>query len=70
MSLGWNILLPMALVQIVMTAVVGVLLPVDRYIAGIITFLIGAAIVVVVAARNSRPSQAGRSVTLVKKTAE
>jgi NADH-quinone oxidoreductase subunit H len=69
MTLGWTILLPLALVQVAMTAVLGVLLPADRYISAIISLVIGAVLIGVVSARNSQPKQAGRSVTLVKKSA-
>jgi NADH-quinone oxidoreductase subunit H len=71
MTLGWKILLPLALVQVTITAITGVFLPAidQRYLAAIITFVIGLALIVIVAARNSRPAQAGRSVTLVKKSA-
>jgi NADH-quinone oxidoreductase subunit H len=67
MRLGWTVLLPLALVQIVLVAVLGVLLPEQPLISTIIGFIVGVAVVVVVAARNSRPVQAGSTVTLVKK---
>jgi NADH-quinone oxidoreductase subunit H len=66
MSLGWKVLLPLALVQVVLTAVLGVLVP-DRYISAAISLVIGLVVLVVVAARSSQPKQAGRTITLVKK---
>jgi NADH-quinone oxidoreductase subunit H len=66
MSLGWKVLLPLALVQVVLTAVLGVLVP-DRYISAAISLVIGLIVLVVVAARSSQPKQAGRTITLVKK---
>jgi NADH-quinone oxidoreductase subunit H len=69
MRLGWMILLPLALVQVVVTAVSGVLVP-DRTLNAVIGFVIGLVVVMVVATRNSRPKQAGSSVTMIKKAVE
>lgn len=51
MHLGWLVLLPMALFNIAMTAVINVLVP-DKYIGGIIALVIGVAVVVFVTTRS------------------
>ncbi len=66
MSLGWKVLLPMAIINVVVTAVLNVLLPDQRYVVGIIGFVVGAA-VIVIASRVSRPAYRKPEVTLVKK---
>jgi NADH-quinone oxidoreductase subunit H len=66
MSLGWKVLLPLALVQVVITAVLGVFIT-DRITSALISLVIGIVIVVVTASRNSRPNRAASNITLVKK---
>lgn len=68
MHLGWKILLPMALFNVAMTAVVNVLIP-DKIISGIIAFVIGVVVVVGVSAVNGPRKPALGQVTLVKKGA-
>jgi hypothetical protein len=46
-----------------------VLVP-DRTLNAVIGFVIGLVVVMVVATRNSRPKQAGSSVTMIKKAVE
>jgi NADH-quinone oxidoreductase subunit H len=67
MHLGWKILLPMALFNIVLTAVLNVLVP-DRYISGGIAFLIGLVVVIGVAASQG-PRKPASEVTLVNNPA-
>ncbi len=52
MHLGWKVLLPLALFNVVITAVVNVLVPDSRWIAGIILFVIGVITVAVVTSRS------------------
>lgn len=68
MHLGWKILLPMALFNVAMTAVVNVLIP-DKIISGIIAFVIGVVVVVGVSVVNGPRKPALGQVTLVKKGA-
>jgi NADH-quinone oxidoreductase subunit H len=68
MNLGWKILLPMALFNVAMTAVVNVLVP-DKIISGIIAFVIGVVVVVGVSVVNGPRKPAVGQVTLVKKSA-
>lgn len=65
MVLGWQILLPMALVNIVNTAVLGVFLP-DRWMNAIVSFVLGL-IVVLVTARYGQPTRPQSTVSMVKK---
>ena len=67
MYLGWKILLPMALFNVALTAVLNVLIG-DRYISGIIAFVIGLVVVVGVARLNSSGKPTSE-VTLIKKEA-
>ncbi|KPV47326.1 NADH-quinone oxidoreductase, partial [Kouleothrix aurantiaca] len=67
MNLGWKILLPMALFNVAMTAVVNVLVP-DKIISGIIAFVIGVVVVVGVSVVNGPRKPAVGQVTLVKKS--
>ena len=67
MDLGWKVLLPMGLVNITVTAVLGVLLPDQPLVAAVVGFVIGAVVVVVASRRGPRPRREG--VTLVKKPA-
>jgi len=65
MHLGWKILMPMALFNIALTAVLNVLIP-DRYISGGIAFVIGLVVVLAVAF-VSGPRKPASEVTLVNK---
>jgi NADH-quinone oxidoreductase subunit H len=65
MFLGWKVLLPMALFNVALTAVVNVLLP-DRYIGGVVLFVIGLVVVVAVATLAG-PRKPQREVTLVNR---
>jgi NADH-quinone oxidoreductase subunit H len=65
MYLGWKVLLPMALFNVALTAVVNVLLP-DRYIGGAVLFVIGLVVVVAVATLAG-PRKPQREVTLVNR---
>jgi NADH-quinone oxidoreductase subunit H len=67
MYLGWKVLLPMALFNIVLTAVLNVLVP-DRYIAGVIAFVIGLVVVIGVALVEG-PRKPSSEVTLVNRSA-
>ena len=68
MKLGWLVLLPLALVNVVVTAVLGVFVP-DRLLNGILGFVIGL-VVLFAAASIGRPKVAQRTVTLVEKQAQ
>jgi NADH-quinone oxidoreductase subunit H len=68
MSLGWKVLMPMALFNIALTAVINVLIA-DRYIAGGISFVIGLAVVLAVAFVGG-PRKPATEVTMVNKPAE
>lgn len=68
MNLGWKTLLPLALVQVAITAVIGVLVPADRVVSGIISFVIGLIILLAVATRSNKPAAARNTVTLVNRT--
>ena len=69
MNLGWKILLPMALFNVAMTAIVNVFVT-DRYIGGIISFVLGLVVVVAVATFTGPRKPAASSVTMIKKSAE
>jgi NADH-quinone oxidoreductase subunit H len=68
MDLGWKVLLPMALVNVVITALIGVLLPGQPLLGALIGFLAGAAVVFLAARRGPRVPREG--VTLVGRTVE
>jgi NADH-quinone oxidoreductase subunit H len=68
MGLGWKVLMPMALFNIALTAVINVLIP-DRYIAGGISFVIGLVTVIAVAFVGG-PRKPATEVTMVNKPAE
>lgn len=68
MNLGWKVLIPMALINIAVTAVVNVLLPGQPLVAAIIGLVVGVIVVAAAASRGPRPVREG--VTLVKKPAE
>jgi NADH-quinone oxidoreductase subunit H len=67
MHLGWKVLLPMALFNIALTAVLNVLIP-DRYISGGIAFVIGLVVVLVVVFFEG-PRKPASEVTLVNNPA-
>lgn len=69
MNLGWKGLLPLALFNVALTAVINVLLPNDRVVGGLISFVIGL-VVFVVAASMSGPRKPKSEVILVKKDAQ
>src|SRR5262249_5430749 len=66
MQLGWKVLMPMALFNIALTAVLNVLIPDDRYLSGGITFVIGLVVVLAVAFVGG-PRKPATEVTLVNK---
>jgi NADH-quinone oxidoreductase subunit H len=68
MHLGWKVLLPLGLFNVVMTAVFGVLFPADSLIAKIIMCVVGVIVVVIVSA-TATPKHAKRGVTLVNPSA-
>ena len=61
MHLGWKVLLPLALFNIALTAVLNVLIPTIAIISGGIAFVVGLVVVIVrgasSAARASRPAR-------------
>jgi NADH-quinone oxidoreductase subunit H len=70
MNLGWKVLLPLALFNVALTAVVNVLLPdtqngFDRYLGGAIMFVIGLVVLVAVAT-ISGPRKPSSEVTMVQ----
>jgi NADH-quinone oxidoreductase subunit H len=69
MDLGWKVLLPMALVNVVFTAVVNVLIPDSPWLSGIILLVLGV-VTIVAAAALGRPKSAPSQVTLVKDGAQ
>ena len=69
MYLGWKILLPLALFNVALTAVLNVLIPDNRYISGGIAFVVGLIAVVVVASMRGPRKPPASQVTLVKKEA-
>ena len=66
MNLGWKVLLPLALFNVALTAVLNVLIPNDRYLSGGIGFVVGLVVVVVVAGLAG-PRKPKSEVILVKK---
>ena len=68
MHLGWKILLPLGLFNVVMTAIFGVLFPTDSVIAKVVMGVIGLLVVVIVSA-IATPKHAKRGVTLVNTSA-
>ncbi|HEU4326596.1 MAG TPA: NADH-quinone oxidoreductase subunit NuoH [Roseiflexaceae bacterium] len=66
MNLGWKVLMPLALFNVVLTAVVNVLLP-DRLIGGIVGFVVGLVTIIAVASLTG-PKKPKSTLTLVKKT--
>ena len=64
MHLGWKVLLPMGLFNVVLTAVFGVVFPADSIIAKVIMGVVGLLVVVFVSA-TATPKHAKRGVTLV-----
>jgi NADH-quinone oxidoreductase subunit H len=67
MHLGWKVLLPMALFNIALTAVLNVFIT-DRYIGGAIAFVIGLVVVLGVAFFEG-PRKPSSEVTLVNEAA-
>jgi NADH-quinone oxidoreductase subunit H len=67
MDLGWKVLLPLALFNIALTAVMNVLFPSDRMLGGAIMFIVGLLTIVAVA-RLGGPRKPKGEVTLVKKS--
>ncbi len=67
MNLGWKVLLPLALFNVALTAVINVLVP-DRYISGAIAFVVGLITFVGVASLTG-PRKSTSQITLVKKSA-
>jgi hypothetical protein len=65
MNLGWKILMPMALLNVVATAIIGVVMPTGGMIANVIMFAFGV-VVVVVTTVIAAPKHAKRSVRLVR----
>ncbi len=70
MHLGWKVLLPMALFNVALTAVLNVLIPDNRVLSGVIALVVGALVIVGVAAVNGPRKPPASQVTLVKKSAE
>jgi NADH-quinone oxidoreductase subunit H len=68
MRLGWQVLLPLALINVVVTAILGVFVT-DRWVNAIAGFVIGL-VVIVAASRFGRPPRAESTVTLVEKSAQ
>ncbi len=68
MKLGWQVLLPLALINVVVTAILGVFVQ-DRWLNGILGLVIGI-VVIIAAASIGRPKVAQRTVTLVDKQAQ
>jgi len=68
MDLGWKVLLPMALFNVALTAVLNVLIPDNRYLSGGIGFVVGLAVVVGVARLNG-PRKPKGEIRLIKKDA-
>jgi NADH-quinone oxidoreductase subunit H len=66
MDLGWKVLLPMALFNVALTAVVNVLLGSQPLIAALVLFLVGAAVIAAVSLRGPQPRREG--VTMVPST--
>jgi NADH-quinone oxidoreductase subunit H len=67
MNLGWKVLLPLALFNVALTAVINVLVP-DRYVSGAIAFVVGLITFVAVASLTG-PRKSTSQITLVKKSA-
>ncbi len=68
MDLGWKVLLPLALVNVAATAVIGVLVPDNVWLSGALGFAVGVIALAVLGFRNrDRSTRSG--VTLVKKQA-
>jgi NADH-quinone oxidoreductase subunit H len=67
MDLGWKALLPLALFNVALTAVLNVLIP-DRYISGVIAFVVGLVTVIAVATVTGPRKPVGQ-ITMVKKSA-
>jgi NADH-quinone oxidoreductase subunit H len=68
MDLGWKILLPLSLFNVVLTAIITVLLPNQPLVAGAVGFVVGL-IALIVVARLFGTKRPNSKVTLVKKSA-
>src|SRR6185295_16616385 len=64
MNLGWKVLLPLALFNVALTAVLNVFIPNNHYMSGGITFVVGL-IVIVAVATLAGPRKPQRGITLV-----
>jgi NADH-quinone oxidoreductase subunit H len=68
MNLGWKILMPMALFNVVLTAVIGVIFPEGGLMVHIAMFVIGA-VVIGLTSVFAAPKRAKRSITMVSNNA-
>jgi NADH-quinone oxidoreductase subunit H len=68
MNLGWKVLLPLALFNVALTAVLNVLIPDNRYLSGGIAFVVGLVTIIAVAGLSG-PRKPRSEVTLVKSSA-
>lgn len=68
MNLGWKILMPLALFNVVLTAVIGVIFPEGGLVIHIAMFVIGA-VVIGITSVVAAPKRAKRSVTMVSNNA-
>jgi NADH-quinone oxidoreductase subunit H len=68
MDLGWKVLLPLALFNVALTAVLNVLIPDNRYLSGGIGFVVGLVVVLVVVFIEG-PRKPASEVTLVNSPA-
>ncbi|HMO58407.1 MAG TPA: NADH-quinone oxidoreductase subunit NuoH [Roseiflexaceae bacterium] len=68
MDLGWKVLLPLALINVALTAIVNVILPDNIWISGIVLFVLGLA-TLIGATILSRPKYTSSQVTMVKNNA-
>jgi len=69
MNLGWKLLLPLALFNIALTAVLNVFFPNDRLVSGGIAFVVGLVLLILVS-RFAGPRKPKSAVILVKKSGQ